>query len=183
MVGIIQTGDLQGRDRKKIFEIYRRLSGATSLMPTALAFCLDSECMSENDKQDLERSSQGMVHFLPKRMYENFLLDAPAISAVVNAIPEFRALPVTEDEVNVVLNAKRADRRHYCQGFQQIPQDWMSYIDGAHVLSEIFAELSGNHVSYEKMRHSVAITDWILHNRPAHFRELANWIIALLPAA
>jgi predicted ATPase len=183
ILGVIQTGDLQGRDRGKLLEIYRRLSGASMLMPPALGFCLDAECMSDGDKQDLRRASQNLVHFLPRRMYENFLLNARAVAAVVNRIEGFRRPPVREDEVTRLLEAKRGERRYYCQAVQQIPADWIIHIDGARVLSEIFAELSENRVSYEKMRHSVAITEWILENNPMQFQELANWIGGLLPAA
>jgi hypothetical protein len=182
VLGIIQTGDLQGRDRARILEIYRRLSGASMLMPPALGFCLDSECMSDSDKQDLRRASQNAMHFLPRRMYENFLLNAPAIAAVVNRIEGFRRQRLGEDEVTRLVDAKRGERRYYCPAVQQIPVDWISHIDGARILSEVFAELSENRVSYEKMKHSVAITDWILENNPEHFRDLATWIVGVLPA-
>ena len=148
ILGIIQTGDLQGRDKGRILEIYRRLSGPSTLMPPALGFCLDSECMSDNDKQDLRRASQGLVHFLPRRMYENFLLNPQAVAAVVNRIENFRRPPAREDEVAVLLAAKRAERRFYCRAAEQIPVDWISHIDGARVLGEIFAELSENQVAF-----------------------------------
>jgi hypothetical protein len=183
ILGIVQTGDLQGRDRGRILEIYRRLSGASALMPPALGFCLDSECMSDGDKQDLRRASQNLVHFLPRRMYENFLLSVPAVVAVVNRIEGFRGQVVVEEEVTRLFDAKRGDRTYYCQGAHQIPVDWISHIDAARVLAEIFAELSENRVSYEKMRHSVAITEWILENNPGHLQELANWIVGVLPGA
>ena len=181
IVGVVQTGDLQGHDRRRILEIYQRLSGASMLMPPVVAFCLDSECLSDNDKRDLIRESRGLMHFLSRRMYENYLLDASAVAAVVNQIADFREQPVGLGEVEALIDAKRADLRYYCQGTQQIPTDWIVNIDGARILREIFAELSGNRASFEKMRHSVAITDWILENRPEHFRELADWISDLIP--
>lgn len=183
ILGIIQTGDLQRRDNRRILEIYRRLSGASMLMPPALGFCLDAECLSENDKQDLRRAGDNLVHFLPRRMYENFLLNAHAIAAVANGIDGFRRERVTAEEVNRILDAKRGGTGYYCRGTEQIPVDWIVHIDGATVLSEIFSELSENRVSYEKMRHSVAITEWILKNDPHYFRDLSNWMLELLPEA
>ncbi len=152
------------------------------LMPPAIAFCLDSEYLSNNKKKDLLRASKA-VHFLPRRMSEIFLLDPPAIAAVANQTVGFRAQPIREDGVQALIDAKRADRHCYCQGTQEVPVDWITQIDGARILREIFAELSGSQVSFEKMRHSVAITDWILQNRKEHFRDLANWIGELIPGA
>jgi len=183
VIGIVQTGDLQGRDKRRILEIYRRLSGASMLMPPALAFCLDSECLTDGQKQALLRESQDVFHFLPRRMYENFLLDSPAIATLANQIEGFRPQGVRENEVQGLIDTKRQERRYYCDAPQQIPADWITHIDGAQVLSDIFGELSENRVSYEKTRHSVAITEWILQSKPEHFRELADWLVRLLPVS
>jgi len=182
VMGVVNTGDLHGRDRKKISEVYQRLSTTTVLLPPALAFCFDSECLSDSDKQDLIRASRNLVHFLPRRMYENYLLDVPALTAVMNGIEGFREARIQEDEVRDFVELKRADQSFYCRGLQRVPNDWTSHIDGARVLREMFSDLSQNQVAYEKTRHSVAITEWILQNMPTHFQDLANWLLALLPA-
>jgi predicted ATP-dependent endonuclease of OLD family len=50
ILGIRQTGDLEGRDAKKVFEIYRSLAKGASLLPPAVAFILDEECRDEAAK-------------------------------------------------------------------------------------------------------------------------------------
>ena len=50
--------------------------------------------------------------------------------------------------MRALIDAKRADRHYYCQGTQEVPVDWITQIDGARILREIFAELSGSQVSF-----------------------------------
>ena len=182
VVGIRQTGDLQAREKKRIFEMYRRLSEARTLMPPAVAFVFDSECLSAAEKEDIRRAGQGLVHFLPRRMYENFILDVQAITEVANRIDGFRAAPVRAKEVQRLLDEKRVDLEYYCRGTGAIPVDWVSHIDAARVLRDVFSYLSENRVSYDKIKHSVAITEWLIENRPEHFREPADWLLGLLAA-
>jgi hypothetical protein len=118
------------------------------------------------------------AHFLPRRMSENYLLSARAIASVANSIEGFRQAVVREEEVQQLLDRKRADLRYYCPGTAAVPVDWINHIDGARVLTEIFSELSKNREDYEKTKHSVAITIWILDDDPEHLRELAEWLSA-----
>src|SRR3989441_1436125 len=53
ILGIRQTGDLEGRDAKRVFEIYRSLTKGASLLPPAIAFILDEECRDEEAKREL----------------------------------------------------------------------------------------------------------------------------------
>lgn len=181
VVGIRQTGDFSGRDRRRVLELYRRLSQANTLMPPAIGFIFDQECLSPTEKEDLERMGQGLVHFLPRRMYENYLLNSAAIAAVANSIGGFRETPVSEEEVGRSLEAKRQDVRYFCRGTRQVPAEWAISIDGAKALGDIFQEMSENRVVYEKTTHSVALTDWLIQNDPEVLREIADLLAALLP--
>jgi len=180
IVGIRQTGNLQRRDKAKIFGMYQRLSHSSSLMPPALAFVLDCECLTSEAKRNIERDSQSLAHFLPRRMYENYLLSARAIAAIVNTIDGFRPQAVGEDEVQELLDKKGSNLSYFCPGTAAVPADWVNHVDAARALAEIFSELSETRVAYDKTKHSVAISDWILHCDPEHFRELADWLTSLL---
>jgi len=180
VVGIRQTGDLQGRDKKKVLDLYLRLSEANTLLPPAIAFVFDQECLTEQQKDDLRRMRRGQVHFLPRRMYENYLLNAGAIAAVANAVEGFRATQVGAEEVQNLLEAKRGNRQYFCGTPETISTDWIRCINGAKALEDVFSELSENRVSYDKMTHSVAITEWLLEHHPDEFRELADFLISVL---
>ena len=55
-------------------------------MPPALAFSFDREGRTEKEMADIRRQSDGRVHFLHRRMFENYLLDPEAIAAVLSQV-------------------------------------------------------------------------------------------------
>jgi energy-coupling factor transporter ATP-binding protein EcfA2 len=186
VVGIRQTGDLQGRDKKKVLEMYRKLSEARTLLPPAIAFVFDQECLTQQQKDDLHAMGPG-VHFLPRRMYENYLLYPAAVAAVMNGIAGFRDQPISEDEVRRFFERRRGERkepgmqlRYFCRGVADVPADWERNIDAAKLLEDTFQELSETRASYEKTTHSIAITEWLIANEPAAVREIAEFLMRLL---
>ena len=44
------------------------------------------------------------------------------------------------------------------------------------LLKALFAEMSDSKVNYDKMEHSVAITDWLIENSPEDLVELADML-------
>ena len=188
IVGIRQTGDLQGRDRRKVLEMYRKLSQARTLLPPPVAFIFDRECATQQQRDDLVRMGPGQVHFLPRRMYENYLLDPTAVAVVMNASEDFRELPVSEAEVGKFFESKCKEPKgpgqqlqYFCRGTNDAPTDWEREIDAARLLEAAFAELSENRVQYEKTTHSVAITEWLLANKPEALQEIVELLASLLP--
>ena len=90
ILGVRSTGDLGTKDATPVFEIYNDLSTSGSLIPPAIAFIFDSECFSQQKLDDIKRLSKGLAVFLPRRMYENYLLNPAAIAAVTSQIAGFR---------------------------------------------------------------------------------------------
>lgn len=84
ILAIKNTGDFQGKHAHIIFDIYDKLSGGKSLFPPAIGFIFDREGRSEKVIEDLRKRSQSPVEFLPRRMYENYLLHPKAIASVIN---------------------------------------------------------------------------------------------------
>jgi predicted ATPase len=189
IVGIRETSALQNRDKKKVFEMYRKLSQAKTLLPRAIGFVFDEECLIDQQKAELRRMDPGHVHFLPRRMYENYLLHPAAVACVMNGINGFRQAPVTEDEVRQFFHAKRDERElgehrlsYFCKETATVPADWERRIDAARLLTDAFRDLSETCVSYEKTTHSVAITEWLIENQPGELQEIAAFVDQLLPA-
>lgn len=181
ILGIRRTGDLEGRDAERVFEIYGRLSQSSALLPPTVAFVLDRECRTTEAQEELQRKTQNEVIFLPRRMYENYLLHLAAICAVVNNIDGFRAPPVTEDEVEAIIEAKKSIRNYFCQdGPDGTSPDWVHHIDAANVLKDIFSELSEERVSFQKTKHSVALTEWIIQNAPEELQEITDILVGCL---
>jgi hypothetical protein len=80
-----------------------------------------------------------------------------------------------------LINKKCAINSYFHNG--QIPEnvgEWVREIDGARVLKEIFAELSQTRVSYDKVKHSVALTKWIVDNAPTGLDGIATLLTQIL---
>jgi len=145
---------------------------------------LDEECRSSTQKEELRKLSGGRAVFLSRRMYENYLLSAAGIAAAANEIVGFRPdKPVSEEEIQRLIETKKQTSDFYCHGTKSIPADWIQGIDGARVLSEIFSELSVTRVTFEKTKHSVALTKWLIRNDPGSLQEIGNLLSRLLPSA
>ncbi|MFZ1005576.1 MAG: hypothetical protein WAN65_01985, partial [Candidatus Sulfotelmatobacter sp.] len=133
------------------------------------------------------RMDPGRVRFLPRRMYENYLLDPATVAGVMNSIVGFRDQPVLENEVRQFFEGRRGARkeggqqlRYFCAGTVDVPDDWESKIDAAKLLEDAFRELSETRVSFEKTTHSVAITERLIADRPDALREITDFLAQLL---
>jgi len=146
----------------------------------ALAFILDPECRSEQAKKELEHLSGALAVFLPRRMYENYLLHPRAIAGVANGIENFResGTPVTKEEVSTLLDLERAKPENYCA--KAVASDWEANIHGADVLKRIFANLFVAQTQFDKVRHSVALTNWIIDNDSEKLLDLAKYVGRIL---
>lgn len=182
IIGVLHTGDFDAKtDTRSVFRIYERLTqGGSALLPPAIAFIFDRELRPEKDRQDLERQSKGRVHFLSRRTYENYLLHTGAITAILNATPPFIEQAVPQQEVQAWLDTHIRDAKYYAKSS---PQNYPQDIDAPKLLKDLFAALSGNRLSYDKVEHSVAITEWLLEYAPGELKEFADLLAKLLPPA
>src|SRR5262249_41615317 len=153
------------------------------LMPPTVGFLLDRELRSEAQRQDLTRESNGDVAFLERRMYENYLLDADAIAAVLNDADTSDETHVTPSDVDGWLCSHGqsdellgSNARHHA-----FPEEtWYTEVHGARILATIFQELSACRIAYDKIRHGEALTRWLLEHKPETLRSIADAIKRLL---
>lgn len=179
ILGVRSTGDLEGRDAERIFDIYDGMAG-NKLLPPAIGFIFDPELRSDEQQRLLIRRSQDRLSFLKRRTYENYLLYADAITNVANSIENFRSTPVTEDEVSKVLESKSKSQEYFPPGKAVSDGTWNSSIHGPKLLKDIFNELSETRVAFDKIKHSTAITQWIIDHHPERLSEIAAVIIERL---
>lgn len=171
IMAVKNTGDLEGKRAHIIFDIYDKLSGGNCLFPPAIGFILDDENRSEKDKQDISR--RGKVEFLERCTYENYLLHPQAIFEILkqeDSSPEI-ALADIENYIDRAKNEKRFLPKNY--DFQE---EWISKVNGAKLISEIFSKLSNNRVEYKKTKHSTDITNWLLEHEPDYLKPLATFL-------
>ncbi len=177
IVGVVRTGDFESRRSEMTVQIYERLSAGGGLLPPAIAFIFDREGRTAAEQEDLRRRGRGKVHFTPRRMYENYLLNPAAIATIASNTAGFRDPPVTEDEVREWLERNGWDGRY----FETMPSErthdvWLREVRGAKILADLFSQLSEQRVVYDKVRHGVALTEWLLEHVPEDLREVGELI-------
>lgn len=174
--GVVTTGDLESKVRAKlVWEVYQKLSNSTALIPPAIGFIFDDEGRDEQEKKELCQMSGGLVTFTRRRMYENYLLDPKAIADVLNSTLAGSSETVMTDQVEEWLST---NNRRFLTGDSADP--WQEHVDAYKLLKALFSHLTNARVSYLKTRHSVALTDWLLNNRPEALQGLASEIEAVL---
>ena len=183
ILGVIQTGDFESRHSRLILQIYDRLTRGSGLIPPAIGFIFDREGRHQQAQEDLIRQSQSKVVFLPRRMYENYLLNPNAISFVISQIEGFRDSPITPEEVEHWLRCNHCDKKYYDSNISESKrtgEGWMRDVHGARVLESIFKEFSELRIEYDKVKYGVALTEWIVENTPTELTEVANIIASKL---
>jgi hypothetical protein len=166
--------------RRSTCKLYERLTSGPALLPPAVAFIFDRELRSERDRTDLGKRSAGKVSFLPRRTYENYLLNPRAIAAVLNASPGFEVNPTSAESVAAWMEAHRSEEKY----FKPSPsRDFEHDIDAPKFLKDLFYAHSNNTLEYGKTEHSVALTNWLIEHEPEALRELADLLVSKLPAS
>jgi hypothetical protein len=185
VVSIRNTGDLEGKDKKKAFEIYNNLTGKASILPKEIIFLLDREARDKQQLEEMVKISGGLAHFLPRRMFENFVLHPSAICAIANTIEGFSEDgSVTEEGVIRCLEDCLKEQRCW-HPYPAPSQSSLNAVelDGAKVLETVFKKLSGNRVEYRKTKHSVELFKWIVENDRASIKELEEFLRNILHAS
>lgn len=181
VLGVKHTSDFEGRDVESVLEIYRKLSQASQLLPPAIGFIFDRECREDRQIADILRAAGRSVKFTPRRMFENYLLNADAVAVVMNSIAGFRNTTIEPDEVRGWLDAHLGDAKYYCR--KNTPQERSRFLieaSGAGVLDDLFAAFSEPRVYYDKVKHGLALTEWIAANTPNDLNEVAELIGSIL---
>ena len=177
IIGVLNPGDFEGRHSEVTLRIYRRLSRSTALLPPAIGFIFDREGRSDSEMQDLVRESDGKVRFLSRRMYENYLLNAEAIVHVVSQLEEFSGQRINPEDVSSWLEDNRWAPRYF-DSVNALPardhDAWLRQVHGAKLLNDLFSTLSGGRYTYDKIRYGLALTNWLVQNRPEELNEVAQ---------
>lgn len=182
-VSLRSPGDLETKsDATAIIQIYENLTAGASLVPPTLSFNLDREDRSDSLIADIERRTQGRVRFLPRLTYENYILDADAISAVLIAEAkkydsELRVMP---DQVRSWLSehgGKYSNGAVWSNDFTS--REWLERCQAPNLLKALFNDLTDAAFIFRKTTHSVALTSWLIENKPEALSELRDYLGSL----
>lgn len=178
VLGVENTGDFN-KNPELIFSIYEKLSKGKGLMPAAVGFVFDKEKLTETQIADLDRRSNNMVKFINRMMYENYLLNPIAIFNVLNNID---GIDVTQDMISDWIEKNKWEKHFISTRNAQgnVHSIWLQKVDGAKFLKALFKDVTGSKVQFDKIKHSVALTDWIIENSVDDLKELQDLLTGIL---
>jgi len=182
IVAVRNTGDFDGKKSDLIWDIYTRLSTGSALLPPLVGFVFDREQKTDKEIDDLKRKSKGIVQFLDRRMYENYLLDPTAISNVINSLQTFEDNKVTPETISdwILANGNNKYIDIPVDDFSVENSEWLAKVDGAKLLHDLFVDLSDSKESYIKTVHSYQLTKILNDSRPEYFDDLRNYLIKII---
>ncbi|MDR7305294.1 AAA family ATPase [Rhodoferax saidenbachensis] len=179
ILGVVNTGDLETEHADRVVEIYQRLSNSASVLPPALAFVFDSEGRSQKEMDDISRRANGLLKWLPRRMYENYLIDCQAVCAVINEEDTTRMAPLLEETVKSWLTDHGANSKFFPKTGASSnfgTEEWNRDVHGGKILQDLFGEFTEQRVRYDKVRHGEKLTT-LLSTRPTpSINELAVFL-------
>ena len=183
------ASNLTGRDAQKVLQIYQKLSQG-GLLPRALAFVFDGD---SNDKVDCDktrtvevddRKHKVFIGCLKRRNFESYFLDFEGFADIVSAILKGQACQefsenYSSQAIRSWMDDNRADGK-YLKGRDKSVETWLTNIDGAKFLENMFGELSNYTLEYDKVVHGRRITESILEADSNHFQEIVDLIQSIL---
>lgn len=175
------TGDFEGKHADKVIAIYQRLSQAQGgIFPDNIGYVFDRELHTPEKLTDLKRLKPNHIHFIERRMYENYLLNPNAIAAIANAVEGFSKSALTKHKVAKWIEKNRRESKYYKPLKFPGEANWKMKIDGAVLLSDLFSDLSETRVKFDKVQHSLALTKWLLENSVEDLHEISNLLADIL---
>lgn len=173
ILSVINTGDfIKKRNKELVFSIYEKLTKGKGLLPPAVGFIFDSEKLTKEEKQDLEKRSNNSVRFLERRMFENYLINPKAIyHVIINSISidDFDIPKIEEWLKGKKWDQKYIDSKH---SVKKNEMDWLINVDGAKLLSDLFIQVTNTLLEFDKIKHSVALCEWIIENSFGELDEI-----------
>lgn len=181
IVAVRNTGDFENKrvSATQIWEIYSNLSKGNALLPNAVGFIFDQESRTEREIDDLKKRSKGLVCFLPRRTYENYLIYPPALTAIMLTLTGFQKKEITEDKVYEWIVKNGGNRKYLPITVEKVDLNdklWLKNVHGAKLLEDLFQELSEAKEQYRKTIHSIQITEWLIQNQPGSLTELVDFL-------
>lgn len=142
------TFSKKGIDVAEVAKIYERLSASSAFVPPMICILLDGEEKKIEERQKIEGNTRGVLKFLDRRMLENYLLDAEAITAALADLGEV----VSQVVVQKALSAQLAG------GVEEV--------DGAAILNSIFSSMTESRHEFRKTRDVEPLINWLISNQP-----------------
>lgn len=183
---VMATGDFltKKRDKKLIYEIYRRLSQVAVPLVVSVAFSFDSENLSEIEKSSMVNDSQGAMHFLPRRHIECYLIDPSSIAKFIADRDLESKSTVTEAMARRKLIDLGGTSRFKVSGWNNdlTNTTWSARVDAANLIAETCTQLSENRVTFNKKDDTLTLLQLVQDKNPEQIEELSHYVNGLVQA-
>lgn len=115
---------------------------------------------------------------MPRLTHENYLLDPEAISAVL----QLNGINKSTADAEAWISGHGAKREYFdTEKIETGDPQWPRTVNAPKLLDDLFADLSvETPLTYRKLVHSVALTDWLLEHKPEHLREVLDYVVGLV---
>jgi predicted ATPase len=132
VLGVVSTDEVTGRQAGRVVEIYAKLSNAGNvLMPPARGFVFDREGRNDKVRADLDRDSGGKIFWLPRRMFENYLIEPNAIAHVLATVGE---TDVSPERVLEWIAECGKEPKFLASNVVPLTEPWLARVHGAKLL-------------------------------------------------
>lgn len=187
----------QSRKRKQnvshIFKLHEAVSGTDSVISPKMTILLDREIGKESENEDLIREfGEDKFNFIPYAMYENYLLDAQAITHILEFTKTTEHYEEKSEETDVEVNVENV-KNWIAENYKEFLSDkskdleldnseCLVKLDGAKLLDKLFKCFLGKPFGYEpyKVEYGEKLTQWLLENKPEQLAELKDFLINLI---
>lgn len=165
------TGNFDRRRARDIVAIYRQASMASALVPPTIGFLLDKEKRTDRAMDEIMNETGGAVSFLDRSMIENYLINPSAIADVLATTAELGQHH--EKEVIESWIRSRGNAQEYrASTLEPFSDQWLSHVDGARLLRDLFLEFTNNTIEFRKTDHCEALVSSIISNQPQFLEPL-----------
>ena len=183
---------------RHIFNLHEEISGTNSVISPKMTILLDKESGKDQENADLIKEfGKDKFNFIPRAMYENYLLDPEALAYILNFTKETDdfnekalELETSDKEINVeniedFIKEKKESKELLPTELQKENLDeteWLKNIDGAKLLDTLFKHFLGKPFSYSphKVEYGEKLTQWLLENKAEQLLEIKEFLVNLL---
>jgi len=186
IVGVLHTGDFEGKHKNMVSRIYNKLSEAQGILPPAVGFVFDREGRTDTEIKDIIRLDEGRIHFLPCKLYENYIIHPEAICYVMNSIESFSESNIKAKQIETWINEHKWGKDYYVRqptDNQKEDSDfYLKRVHGVKLLHDTFNHFADNPFDYKgsKVYYAVKLTEWILENDEEHLRTVFDTLVKII---
>ena len=185
-ISVIATGDFntKKRDKAMVYDIYKRLTTSTDTLVVSVAFSFDTEKLTETEKNKMQREAGGLLHFLPRRHLECYLINPEAIAAFIISKDPSLAQAVTSVSVEVALQNAAAQQPFFIPEWKGNINEscWLARIDAAALILNVCGTLSEQKAPFAKKNDSLFLLRYIIEHNSKHLIPLRDYVKTLVEA-